>query len=174
MLPEQDLFLEELYQKHAKKLFFYAFARIQDGPRAQDIVQDTFHTAVRRIDVLMAHENPAGWLMEVLKRKLSESERARRRCILRFISLETEAAGYAGGLPDPAESLAETETTVLRKIRAALSDEEYLLLKRFIFDGASHLEIAKEFGITVYASQKRLERVRKKLHQEFPEYRAKK
>jgi len=38
-----------------------------------------------------------------------------------------------------------------------------------VFDRASHLEVAQEFGISVYASQKRLERIREKLYTVFPE-----
>ena len=41
--------------------------------------------------------------------------------------------------------------------------EEYRLLKRIVLDGASHRETAAEFRITVWASKKRLERVRRKL-----------
>jgi DNA-directed RNA polymerase specialized sigma24 family protein len=38
-----------------------------------------------------------------------------------------------------------------------------------VFDRASHQQVAQEFGISVYASQKRLERIRDKLYTVFPE-----
>ena len=60
------------------------------------------------------------------------------------------------------------------KADQALAPEEYQLLKRLILDKASHLEVARELGITVYASQKRLERIRDKLRREFPEWEKKK
>ena len=62
----------------------------------------------------------------------------------------------------------------IEKIERALTREEYQLLKRLILDKASHLEVAKELGITVYASQKRLERIRGKLYKAFPEQKKKK
>lgn len=175
MLPEQDRFLENLYREYAKKLFLYAFVQVQDKSRAQDIVQDTFHTAVRRIDTVMGHEDPGGWLMTVLKNKIRESERSRRRYIIRFVSLDTDPETIAGDSRDPVELIEETETDIIQKIKSVLSEDEYNFLKRIIFDKASHLDMAKELGITVYASQKRLERIRKKLYDKaFPERKKKK
>ena len=56
----------------------------------------------------------------------------------------------------------------LRLCLVFLEVEEYRLLKRLIFDRASHLQVAREFHITVYASEKRLERIRDKLSAVFP------
>ena len=39
---------------------------LRDQEQAKDIVQDTFHEALRRIDVVAKHENPGGWLMNVV------------------------------------------------------------------------------------------------------------
>ena len=66
------------------------------------------------------------------------------------------------------------EESVIEKVERVLTPEEYQLLKRLVFDRASHLEVAQEFGISVYASQKRLERIRDKLRREFPEWEKKK
>jgi hypothetical protein len=60
-------------------------------------------------------------------------------------------------------------SSMMKKIAQALSPEEFHHLKRFIFDKASHKEVADESGITIWASQKRLERIRKKLFDVFPE-----
>ena len=175
MLPEQDLFIEGLYREYAKRLFIYAFSRIQDRHRAQDIVQDTFHTAVRRIDTVMGHKNPGGWLMEVLKNKISENERANRRYLLRFISLEDSGAlQTASSEQDPADLVKDEGLPVMERVEAVLTKDEVRFLKRIIFDKASHLDIAKEFGISVYASQKRLQRIREKLHKVFPGYKKQK
>ena len=61
------------------------------------------------------------------------------------------------------------EESVIEKVERVLTPEEYQLLKRLVFDRASHLGVAQEFGISVYASQKRLERIREKLYTVFPE-----
>ena len=51
-----------------------------------------------------------------------------------------------------------------------LGGEEWDLLKQYVLDGASHRQIASKLGITVQASQKRLERIRKKLEDVLPDY----
>lgn len=172
MLPEQDIFIERLHRKYFRKLTLYAASALRDPMKAQDVVQDAFHGAILHIDDLMAHENPGGWLMETVKNKVRDSERAHRRYIRRFLSLDSDI---------PAELIPASRLTVelcesddilpMEKIEQTLTAEEYQLLKRLILDKASHLEAAQEFGITVYASQKRLERIRGKLGKTFPEQR---
>ena len=61
------------------------------------------------------------------------------------------------------------EESVIEILERVLTPEEFRLLKRLVFDRASHQQVAQEFGISVYASQKRLERIRDKLYTVFPE-----
>ena len=144
----------------SKKLFIYANAVLRDPEQAKDVVQDTFHESLRRIDVFATHENPGGWLMSTLKNKLKENERMRRRDLCRLLSLDADFPDERNlpeelvvAQPEPQEE------SVIEKVEV-LTPEEYQLLKRLVFDRASHLEVAQEFGISVYASQKRLERIR--------------
>ena len=66
-----------------------------------------------------------------------------------------------------ARAVQEDAFTILG-VTATLTQEEFYLLRRIVFESASHLEVAEELGISVWASQKRLERIRKKLEQAFP------
>ena len=77
MMPDKNELVERLYRLHFKKLFIYANAVLRDPEQAKDVVQDTFHEALRRIDVFAKHENPGGWLMNTLKNKLKENDRTR-------------------------------------------------------------------------------------------------
>ena len=72
MMPDEKELVERLYRLYFKKLFIYASAVLRDQEQAKDIVQDTFHEALRRIDVVAKHENPGGWLMNVVKNKIKE------------------------------------------------------------------------------------------------------
>ena len=92
MRPEEDAFLEELYREFFPKLWRYALTALRDPERAREVVQDTFHEAVRRIDVVMVHENPRGWLMETLKKKIKRAERDLNRYMMRFLSLHSDLA----------------------------------------------------------------------------------
>lgn len=170
MMPDEKELVERLYYLYFKKLFIYANAALRDSELAKDVVQDTFHEAVRRIDVFATHENPGGWLMNVVKNKIKEYERNRRRDLFRVLSLEADFPDESN-LPEELVS-AQPETqdeSVLQIIERVLIPEELRLLKRLVFDRASHQQVAQEFGISVYASQKRLERIRDKLYTVFPE-----
>ena len=170
MMPNENELVERLYRSYFKKLFIYANAVLRDPEQAKDVVQDTFHESLRRIDVFATHENPGGWLMSTLKNKLKENERMRRRDLCRLLSLDADFPDERNlpeelvvAQPEPQEE------SVIEKVERVLTPEEYQLLKRLGFDRASHLEVAQEFGISVYASQKRLERIRAKLYTVFPE-----
>ena len=108
--------------------------------------------------------------MQTTKNKIRESERARIRYIHRFLSLDSEVFSEIASLDTPVSEIDELdEISTMTKIEHALSPDEFQLLKRLVFDNESHMAVAKEFGITVWASQKRLERIRKKLFEAFPE-----
>ena len=175
MGPTQDKFIEELYRKYFSKLTIYAIAKLKDKAKAEDVAQDVFHEAVLHVNDLMKHDNPGGWLMQTTKNKLHESEREHRRYIHRFLSLDSEVFLEIASLDSSIEKVGTSnEISPMKKIEQVLSEEELHLLKRLIIDRASHMEVAEELGITVWASQKRLERIRNKLLEFFPEQKKKK
>ena len=164
MLPEQDSFFNALYQSMFNKLLLYAQAGLADKSKAMDVVQDTFHEAVLKIDSLMAHPNPHGWLMQTTKNKIKEYNRTQTAYIKRCLSLDSEQLP-ALGQEDPEVKAIENSggTSMLAQIRQSITPEELFLFERLVFDRASHLEVSKELGITVWTSQKRFERIKKKL-----------
>ena len=170
MMPDENELVESLYRMHFKKLFIYANAALRDPEQARDVVQDTFHEAVRRIDVVAEHENPGGWLMNVVKNKLKECERNRRRDIRHLLSLDADFPDESNLPEEFVSAQPELQSgSVMEIIEHVLTPEEFRLLKRLVFDRASHQQVAQEFAISVYASQKRLERIRDKLYTVFPE-----
>lgn len=170
MRPDQDQLIEQLYQQYFDDLILYAIASLKNESRAQDIVQDAFHEAILRADVLMQHDNPKGWLMLTVKHKIKEYQRELQRYMKYFISLDKDLFIEPGKedprLEQPLQG-EEEKLPTLKEIETTLTPEEFYLLKRLTIDQASHLEVAKELGISIYASQKRLERIRKKLRAHF-------
>ena len=164
MLPEQDSFFNALYQSMFNKLLLYALAGLSDKSKAMDVVQDTFHEAVLKIDSLMVHPNPRGWLMQTTKNKVKEYNRTQSAYIKRCLSFDSELSPSLGQ-EDPEMKVVENSggMPILVRIRQSLTPEELFLFERLVLDKASHLEVSKELGITVWASQKRFERIKKKL-----------
>ena len=171
MSPEHRLLIKELYDTNLDAMMIRAEISLEDRLLARDVVQDTFHTAISKIEYLSTHENPSGWLMVTLKKKISEYNRAQRRYLRLCLAIAPDQLSP----PDPTDELIDqlqsaSEPPPLAKIKQILTKDEYRLLKRLTIDRASHLVVAKEFGISVYARQKRLERIRRKLARAFPGY----
>jgi len=159
---EANAFLEALYNANYERLYIYAENLLFNAAYAEEAVQETFFEAVRKQDALMRHAKPEAWLMETLKNKIRVGSRRRALEALYFISLEQDLAQESKKLAvedRPFGSISE----LLDAIRALLPPEDYRLLCRITLEGATHLEVAKELGISVWSSQKRLQRIRKKL-----------
>lgn len=165
MTSEQGVFLEELYRKYLNVLVAYARSSLENPIKAQDVVQDAFHQAALDVETLMTHINPGGWLMQTVKNKVKECKREERKYARYFLSLDS--LDSFGIEPFDQEFLGE-EIPPIDKIRQVLTDEEFHLLERIVFERASHLDMARELDISVWTSQKRWERIKKKLSKFFP------
>lgn len=174
MGTKADEYIEKLYRAEYPKLLRYASSKVRNSSRAQDLVQDTFHDAICKKDMLLKHPKPEAWLMMTLKNKIMVSEREKQQYINKFSSYEdTDRSESAVTLALNQAHETEKFNLAMQTIRSALSKEEYYLFKRIVMDEASHLEVATEMGITVWTSQQRLARIKKKLQKYFPEHRKK-
>lgn len=173
MLPSQNKFIQKLYKRNFSKLKAYAEAQLENPALAEELVQDTFHEASRKINDVIRHDSPDGWLMRTLQNKLKNYRRAAAKELVCLLSLDDGTLVATAAMPS-AEDIVVERSELLRAqetIESVLSADEQYILRRIIFDGASHLDVAKELGISVWASQKRLERIRDKLSEYFPGYR---
>ena len=176
MLPEQQPFIEELYRRLFPNMFRYAKLHLENPLLAEELVQDSFHEAVRKVDVLIHHPNPQGWLMLTLQNKIQNCKRDLARQKEQILALDKDTLESILISDSAEKTMLEKDDysqTVMR-IDGALNDEEKYLLRRFTFEEASHCEIAEELGISIWASQKRIVRIRSKLEKIFPMYGKKK
>jgi len=84
-----------------------------------------------------------------------------------LISTEEEACKELGEIDQQLKDIDECKENLLEKVKRILTPEEYGFFERFFIDNASHLALAKEYGITVYGTKKRRERMLAKLHKEL-------
>ena len=172
MSPDQEQFFNQKYLDNFWMLKRYACIYL-NANQAEEVVQSTFHEAVEKIDVFFNHENPDAWLMVILKNKINNCRRRNQNDLLRLVALDSETTLQITIAESMEEAVEQQEALASTKkiIKNTLSKEEQYILKRLIFENASHKEVASELGITVWSSQKRLERIRKKLSRNFPGYR---
>lgn len=86
MRPDQEEFFTVLYREYFNQIKIYAMAHISDPHRAEEIAQDTFHTAVEKIDTLMKADEPIRWLKRTAKNKIRNEQRTRQRYLKRYLS----------------------------------------------------------------------------------------
>ena len=175
MFPEQEIFFERLYRNLFPELKIYAIKLLKSTEQAEEVVQDTFHEALQKIDVLMRHENPEAWLVLTLQNKIRNHRRAVVKQRERVLSLDAGVIEELGWADVTVEAVLDKLTVqdAERQVRQTLTPEEQYLLRRLVFEEATHRELAQELGISVWTSQKRLERIREKLDKHFPGYRRK-
>lgn len=167
MVQQQNELIAALYQENYPQLLHYAENSLNDINWAQDVVHDVFYEALNQANKLSVHENPRGWLMTTLQNKITDNNRMYLRYIRRFLSLDPEVLEETLAYePDmSADSVAE----ILRKVKEALDEAEFHLLRRLVLEQRSHAQVAQELNISQWTCQKRLERIRRKLYTVFPE-----
>ncbi|WP_409967650.1 sigma-70 family RNA polymerase sigma factor [Bengtsoniella intestinalis] len=170
MVVDQNAFIDKLYVKYYSQLLRYTLIHLRNPSLAEELVQDTFHDANIKIDALSTHDNPGGWLMRTVQNKINNYNRATVLDMQRYVSYQEEIASQGATVLSAEDRMIEKENLreIVTHIQHTLSPEDIYFLTRIAFDKASHKEMAIELNISVWASQKRLERIRKKLDKNFP------
>lgn len=153
---EQEYF-HALYLAHAGALRRYAVYLGFRGEEAEDLLQDTFLAAMRRVEVLRKCRDPRAYLVQILRNVIGYRLRRRKT-----------AAGILDRLGDPegkgAEGTAYRDELAPEVLLSGLiGDEELRLLLRFYQEGRSVKELARELGIAPGACNMRLKRAREHL-----------
>lgn len=155
-------FLEKLYTENYAMVYrFITFTLNRHGGKtsdAPDLVQEVFVLAAKRIDVLRAHPNPAGWLMKTAQYMCMNyvSANARHQEQL-FETLELHA--------EQEDAIAEVDMLV--SLEQVLKPDEYALLKAYCIEKRSTEDICRETGLSPNRLRVRMHRLRKYLSPYF-------
>lgn len=160
MTQEETEFLKQLFQKIYANLLRYASIDLDDPSQAEDAVQEAFHLACRKIDVLMESDHPELWmtrtLRNVIRNRRREAAKHRERCVS-LEALETELPD--GRTPEDASPLPETVPGVSR--------EQLSLFYAVTLEGESYAETAKRLSLSEAACRKRVQRTRERLRRYY-------
>lgn len=128
---------EHLVQAHSAYLYRYAWWLTRDRMQAEDLVQDTFLRAWRKLDGLHAHEAAKAWLTIILRREHARTFARKRPVADEDVEPDTLPLSELRTEGHPAERLA------LQEAVEALPERyrEPLLLQ--ILGGFSLAEIAQ-------------------------------
>lgn len=154
----------ELYREYAPAIRTVAAATVRDPETVDDVVQETFAKALRRLDSLQRPESLRPWLYSIARRCATDVVRERR--------LEAPAEGDAG-LPDRAtaalgpEQLAELGelASVVDGAVVGLSTRDAVAVVMMTGLGFPSADVAEVLGITRGAAKVAAHRARHRFRQ---------
>ncbi len=152
----KDKKFNELMRKMYDKIYLFVGKNCSDREFVEDVVQETFYEAYRKMDILLEHPNQIGWLYETAKYK--RMKLGKQRSDIQESEVEyDELKGDKTGDEEYGEfELAET-------IKTSVSEKEYEMLRDYYLNGYSSVEVADKYGVDRGVIRMRMSRLKRKL-----------
>jgi RNA polymerase sigma factor (sigma-70 family) len=166
---------EELYSRYQRRISAYVFGMVKDHGRTEDITQEVFISALRRMrqtDRAIAFKP---WVYEIAKNAcIDQFRRSRRTEEVSFDAGEGIGGADQGRLvaSEPTPDVAVDAKQQLDHLCGAfggLSDSHYEILVLREFEGLSYREIGDRMGLSRPGVESTLFRARKRLTEEYDE-----
>jgi RNA polymerase sigma-70 factor (ECF subfamily) len=156
--PRASERVEELFARIEPRLGRFLAQMVRDRQLAEDLLQDTFHDALRARPALTDVANPDAWLFGIARNRALAALRRRRR-----FAAVLEGLGQARRRDAP-EAAGVVELRDLLE-RTLSPEDRALVLLRYLHDfGAA--ELAELTGLSPETVRQRLSRARKRLLEE--------
>jgi RNA polymerase sigma factor (sigma-70 family) len=168
-----DRAFEELYARYHRRIHAYVMGMVKDHGRAEDVTQEVFVSALRR---MRETERPIAfkpWVYEIAKNACIDQFRRSRRA--EEVSLEADEGlapsdygRLVGSDPTPdAAVAAKQDLDHLCGAFGGLSDTHHEILVMREFEGMSYREIGERLGMSRPAVESTLFRARRRLTEEY-------
>lgn len=170
-----DRAFEQLYGRYHKRIAAYVNGMVRDHGRAEDITQEVFLSALRR---MRATDRPIAfkpWIYEIAKNAcIDQFRRARRGEEVSYDAGEGEAGSeysrtLAGGSTPDVEVEGKLALDNLRGAFGGLSETHHQILVMRELEGLSYREIGERLGLSRPAVESTLFRARRRLTEEYEE-----
>jgi RNA polymerase sigma factor (sigma-70 family) len=167
-----DHAFEQLYLRYQRRIAAYVFGMVHDHGRAEDITQDVFMSALRRMRATDGRIIFKPWVYEIAKNACIDAFRRSRRA--EEISYDGDDGGDRlhlvsnGPTPDAA---VDTRMSLdhLRGAFGGLSEAHHQILVMRELEGLSYRQIGERLGMSRPSVESTLFRARKRLSEEYEE-----
>src|SRR5215211_5062878 len=170
-----DRAFELLYERYNRRIHAYIFGMVKDHQRAEDITQEVFVSALRR---MRATERPIAfkpWVYEIAKNAcIDQFRRSKRAEEISYDADEGLAPSDYGRLvsrePVPDAALAaKQQLDHMVGAFGGLSEAHHQILVLRELEGLSYREIGERMGMSRPAVESTLFRARRRLSEEYDE-----
>src|SRR3954471_4717912 len=170
-----DRAFEELFERYRRRITAYVYGMVSDHGRAEDITQEVFVSALRR---MRETERPIAfrpWIYEIAKNACIDAFRRRSRA--EEVSLTSDDGLDGGDHLRLVSSTPAPEETIEVKQRldhlcgafGGLSEAHHQILVLRELEGLSYREIGERMGLSRPAVESTLFRARRRLKEEYDE-----
>ena len=142
----------ELYDRHSRLLFGLILRIVRDRGEAEDLLQEAFVRVWNRAEMYDARMGgPLPWIVRVARNCAIDRLRARRvRAAVHAPAIDMAAveAAPATGIQTPEAAVLDAERRrTLTDALAGLPPEQRQLIEAAFFEGYTHSELARRFGL---------------------------
>lgn len=164
-----------LVTKYRKQVHALAWRIVKDFHIAEEITQDTFITAYRKLENLNEPQRFAGWLSVITRRQCFAWLRKRSKMIQSFEHQEQvdnepiEEVVYSEYVVEEKERVAvEAQREVVQKLLAKLQESERTVMTLHYFGEMTCVEIGEFLGVSANTIKSRLHRAQQRLQKHEP------
>lgn len=166
-----DRAFEVLYARYQRRIAAYVLGMVKDHGRAEDVTQEVFVSALRRLRQTGGPIAFKPWIYEIAKNAcIDQFRRSRRAEEVSFDAEEGVGPTLVSSRPGPeAELSSRMELDSLRSAFVGLTDTHHRILVMRELEGRSYAEIGQRMGLSRPAVESTLFRARKRLAEEYDE-----
>jgi RNA polymerase sigma factor (sigma-70 family) len=169
-----DRAFEELYSRYRGRIGAYILGIVRDHARAEDIAQEVFISALRRLRETDRPIAFKAWIYEIAKNACIDEFRRTRRAREVPLEPEDEDADGESRLPStgPTPDAAVESKQALDDLRSAfhgLSESHHKIIVMREFEGLSYSQIGERLGVSRPVVESTLFRARRRLGKEYDE-----
>lgn len=160
---------EELYKLTSSRAYFTALHICGDNHEAEDIVQESYITALNKISSLERTESFMSWFNCIVINKTKDHLRKKKPNLLSEEEewlLEDKPEENMKFMPEDNVDKEELKSAVMETVKGLSADKRTCVMMKY-FDDMSVNDIAKAMGISVSAVKNRLLSARKELKSLF-------
>ena len=173
ILSGDDAAFGVLVEKYQKSVHALAWRKIQDFHYAEEIMQDTFLRAYKKLSTLKNPDQFAGWLHVIANRLCIDWMRSQKSVMQSLEDTpveEIEESSYTHHISEQRMTeRTEHYHALVKRLLEKLPENERAVVTLFYLDEMSTKEIGKFMGVSVNTITSRLHRARKRL-QTDPEF----
>ncbi|HEU4973526.1 MAG TPA: sigma-70 family RNA polymerase sigma factor [Baekduia sp.] len=170
-----DHAFERLYERYRRRIFAYVVGMVRDHGRAEDLTQEIFVSALRRMRQTDRQIHFKPWIYEIAKNACIDAFRRSRRA--EEVSFDAEAGSSEDEASRLATPIGAPDAALAAKQRLdhlwgafdGLSEAHHQILVMREIEGLSYAEIGERLGLSRASVESTLFRARRRLSEEFAE-----